>query len=147
MEAVPVPVIKSGDTPKTFVFSNAASLFKGAKHPQEVVDWLLWMIDPTNTKPGPGTFMYSDLNYYHLPVYKTPYDKVVGANPLWKWMETMLPMVQASKPIPPATYVSMWRDIMVPAEDKYAQGQASLSESIQTIETQGKAQLAKLAKP
>lgn len=146
VDAVQIPVLKAGSPSKTFIFGNSASLFKGAKHPQEVADWLLWMIDPTQTKTGAGTFIYGDLNYYHFPVYKSIYSKIVPTNSEWKWIQPMLPMIQASIPIPPETFVTMWRDVMVPWTTKYVHGQIDFNALVDGIETGGKAALAQNTK-
>jgi hypothetical protein len=146
IDAVPTPVLKAGDTPKTFTFSNSASLFKDAKHPQQVIDWLLWMVDPTQTKPGAASFTTGYLNYYHLPVYKTTYAKVVGSNPQWQWIEQMQPMIEASTPIPPQAFVTMWRDVMVGPTEAFVTGKATLEETVKAIEADGKAALDQVMK-
>jgi maltose-binding protein MalE len=78
--AMPNFVINAGDTPKTTTFSNGAMLFKGAANPQEIADWLLWMVDPTVEKVANYSFIRGHLNYYHIPMYQSIYDNILPSN-------------------------------------------------------------------
>ena len=125
-------VIEAGQQPKTLTFNNAAVLFKGAKHPQEVADWLLWMIDPTVEKIANYSFQKGYLNYYHIPAYKSVFEKIVPMNPDWSWMdEAMYKMVRESAPLPSDAQIGIYGSILMPWEEKFVNDQVSLDELIQ----------------
>jgi hypothetical protein len=129
--AMPNFVINKGDTPKTTTFANGAMLFKGATDPQEVTDWLLWMLDPTVEKVANYSFIRGDLNYYHIPVYQSIYDNILGTDDSWAWMAGILDMVKASAPYPANAMTNEIVPIINVWEQKFVHGEAGLDEAVE----------------
>jgi len=123
-------VINPGDQPKTTSFANAAIMFKGAEYPQEVADWLLWMIDPTVEKVTNYSFIKGDLNYYHLPVYQSIFDNILPPSTDWAWMAGILDMVKASASVPPDAFVAESVPLIGVWEQKFVHGEVSLDEAV-----------------
>jgi ABC-type glycerol-3-phosphate transport system substrate-binding protein len=123
-------VINAGDQPKTTTFANGAMLFKGAEYPQETTDWLLWMLDPTVEKVANYSFIRGDLNYYHIPVYQSIYDNILGTDDSWAWMAGILDMVKASAPYPPNAMTNEIVPIMNVWEQKFVHGEVALDEAV-----------------
>lgn len=128
------PVLNAGDDAKTLWFVNCAILFKGAKMPQRVTDWLLWMVDPTVEKVENYSFIKGHLNYYHVPVYQSIYDNLISTNSDWQWLDVVLPQIKASEMIPPSLTNSITLPIIAAWEDKYVQGSVSYDECITGME-------------
>ena len=126
-------VLNEGDTPKTFTFGNGAILFNGAKNPQGITDWLLWMLDPTVEKIANHSFHKGDLNYYHLPAYKSIYENLIPQNPDWVWMQDMLEMVSASSTVPTDAHLNIYGPIACAWHEKFLHGEASLDECVDAI--------------
>ena len=133
IDCEPPPVLEAGTIPQTTTFSNGASLFKGCKHPQEVVDWLLWMIDPTVEEVPPWSFYNMNLGYYHVPAFKSAYTNIVPKNPEWEWIGRMLPTLENSEAIPAGTEWRIQTDIMEPWRVKCAHGDVSVKEAQENI--------------
>jgi ABC-type glycerol-3-phosphate transport system substrate-binding protein len=128
-------VLNKGDQPKTFSFGNAGILFNGAKNPQEITDWLLWMIDPTIEKVANYSFHKGDLNYYHLPAYKSIYDNIIPKNTEWIWMQEMYDMVAASATVPLNAHLAIFGPIADEWEEKFVHGNCTMEECIEAIYT------------
>ena len=128
------PVLNAGDEAKTLWFVNCAILFTGAKQPQRVTDWLLWMVDPTVEKVENYSFIRGHLNYYHVPVYQSIYDNLISTNSDWAWLEVVLPQIKASAMIPPSPTNSITMPIVAAWEDKYVKGSVSYDECIKGME-------------
>jgi ABC-type glycerol-3-phosphate transport system substrate-binding protein len=137
-------VLNKGDTPKTFTFANGAILFKKANNPQEITDWLLWMLDPTIEKIANHSFHKGDLNYYHMPAYRGIYENIIPSNPDWVWMEQMLPMVEASQTIPTDAHLNIYGPIAKTWHEKYIFGECSLEECVDAIYEEEREQTQKL---
>jgi maltose-binding protein MalE len=123
-------VINAGDTPKTTTFANGAMLFKGAAEPQEVTDWLLWMVDPTVEKVANYSFIRGHLNYYHIPMYQSIYDNILSTDASWAWMADILDMVKASAPYPANAMTNEIVPIINVWEEKFVHGEVSLDEAV-----------------
>jgi ABC-type glycerol-3-phosphate transport system substrate-binding protein len=129
--AMPNPVANAGDTPKTLFFNNGAMLFKGAAEPQEITDWLLWMVDPTVEKLANYSFIRGHLNYYHTPNYQSIFDNFLPDNADWGWMYEILEMIKASEAIPSDSWTDVIGPIINVWEEKYVHGEiASIDEAV-----------------
>ena len=128
------PVLNAGDQPKTLWFVNCAILFTGAAQPQRVTDWLLWMVDPTVEKVENYSFIKGHLNYFHVPVYQSIYDNIIGTNPDWAWLDIVNDQIKASAMIPPTPTLSIVGPIVQAWEDKYVMGSVSYDEAIAGME-------------
>jgi len=144
INCVPNPVLKKGDTPRGHTFTNGSWLFKGGPLLQEATDWLLWMYDPTVEKIGNYNYYKGDLNYYHLPVYKSAYEKLVPMDPTWDWMTPILAQVNASITIPAGTYRGIWIAASKLWEDKYVHGKCTLKQAQEGVWDDSWDQLAKI---
>jgi ABC-type glycerol-3-phosphate transport system substrate-binding protein len=136
IRALPNVVLNAGDTPKTMTFANAAILFKGAEFPQEVADWLLWMLDPTVEKVANYSFIRGDLDYYHIPVYQSIYDNILPTSTDWEWMNDAKidEMVAASAAFPPDALGNVIMPIVNAWEEQYVHGGVSLDEAVTGME-------------
>jgi hypothetical protein len=123
-------VINPGDQPKTTTFANGAMLFKGAAQPQQVTDWLLWMVDPTVEKLANYSFIRGHLNYYHIPMYQSIYDNHLPNSSDWGWMAGILDMVKASAPYPANAFTNEIVPIMNVWEEKFVHGEVDLSDAV-----------------
>jgi ABC-type glycerol-3-phosphate transport system substrate-binding protein len=123
-------VVNKGDQPKTTTFANGAMLFKDAQYPQEVTDWLLWMVDPTVEKVANYSFIKGHLDYYHIPMYQSIYDNILPTNDSWAWMADILDMVKASAPYPANAMTNEIIPIMNVWEEKFIHGEVVLDEAV-----------------
>ena len=125
--------LKEGEQPKTFTFANGAVLFKGAKNPQEIADWLLWMVDPTVEKIANHSFHKGYLNYYHMPVYKSVYENIIPKIADWAWMEQMYDMVAASATVPTDAHLNIYEPIATAWHEKFMHDECTLEECCDAI--------------
>jgi maltose-binding protein MalE len=133
--AMPNPVLNAGDTPKTLFFNNGAMLFTGAAEPQEITDWLLWMLDPTVEKLANYSFLRGHLNYYHTPVFQSVYENHLPGNPDWGWMADIFEMIKASQAIPADSWINTIGPIIQVWEQKYVHGEvATIDEAVASME-------------
>jgi len=137
-------VLKEGDKPKTFTFGNGAILFKGATEPQEVTDWLLWMVDPTVEKIENYSFHLGYLNYFHFPAYKSVYEKIIPSNADWAWMQPLYEMINNSAPVPTDAHLDIFGPIADAWEQKFMHGECTLDECINAIYEEERAQVRKI---
>jgi ABC-type glycerol-3-phosphate transport system substrate-binding protein len=123
-------VINAGDQPKTTTFANGAMLFAGAANPQEVTDWLLWMLDPTVEKVANYSAIRGILNYYHIPMYQSVYDNILSTDASWAWMSDVLGMVKASATYPANAMTNEIVPIINVWEQKFVHGEVNLNEAV-----------------
>jgi ABC-type glycerol-3-phosphate transport system substrate-binding protein len=123
-------VLNAGDQPKTLTFANGAMLFQGAEYPQEVTDWLLWMVNPTVESLANYSFLRGTLNYYHIPVYQSVYDNHLPSSADWAWMADILGMVKASAPVPSDSFSDIIFPLINVWEEKFVHGEVSLDEAV-----------------
>lgn len=126
-------VLEAGDQPVTFTFANGSMLFKGAKHPQEITDWWLWMLDPTLEKAGNYSMVRGCLNYYHFPCYKGINELLIPTNSDWAWMEPIFSQIEASKTIPTDAHLNIYGPIAKKWHESYLWGNATLDECVNGI--------------
>jgi ABC-type glycerol-3-phosphate transport system substrate-binding protein len=110
---VPLPVlVEPTGTGGNQWYTTCGFVLNKAEHPQEVVDFYLWMFGPQNDLNAQLTL---DFNWF--PVFQSQWDKQVEGNADREWAKDFLPQLKEAELVPRNPYY----EIQVAASRKYCE--------------------------
>lgn len=105
-----VPLMeKDGPNSGSPFWSNTFTVFKGAKQPQALVDFYIWLLGPSN-KPVQKAIIASGKAPVLQPIYKS----MIENNPDYKWMADFLPVISGSVPYPENSFWNLQNNDILP---------------------------------
>ncbi|UCD57803.1 MAG: hypothetical protein JSV16_01455, partial [Candidatus Hydrogenedentota bacterium] len=115
-------------------------LFAKAQHPQEVVDWLLWLYGPQNDVNA--DIMVNDIKWF--PVFKSQWKKQIEDKPENHYMLEFDRYFSKGKLIPKTLHYEIeWKTIQKYCE-LYFSGELSVEEASQKCDEEMRAEAAKI---
>jgi ABC-type glycerol-3-phosphate transport system substrate-binding protein len=118
-----VPVAtRGGPQAGTYFWNNTFAVFKGAKHPQELVDFYLWLLSPKN-EPVQQAIIDSG----KAPVYNSVYTAKIQPNAGLRWMATFRDLVAKSVPYPENAFRNLQNSKIMPWLQKYLDKGSTIS--------------------
>lgn len=98
-----VPLMEAGGPSSGSPFwSNTFTVFDKAKHPQELVDFYVWLLGPSNKDVWQAIIASGK-----APVLNSTYDTMIKGNKDYAWMDTFRDQIAASVPYPENTFWSI----------------------------------------
>lgn len=101
IEVIPyaMPVQVEGGTGGNQWYTTCGYVLNHAQHPQEVVDFYLWMFGPQNDEHAQLT-----LQYNWFPIFRTHWNKYIEGGGEYAWVKDFLPQIENADLIPRNPY-------------------------------------------
>ncbi len=104
---------KGGANSGSPFWSNTFVVLNKAKHPQEMVDFYLWLLGPNNKDVWTAIIASGK-----APVLNSTYKSMIENNGDYKWMADFLPVIAGSVTYPENTFWSIQNSKIMPWIDK-----------------------------
>ncbi|MGH2458219.1 MAG: ABC transporter substrate-binding protein, partial [Chloroflexota bacterium] len=118
-----VPLMEQGsDSSGSPFWSNTFTVFNKAKHPQELVDFYVWLLGPSNKD-----VQQAIISSGKAPVFNSVYSSMIQNNADYKWMADFLPVIAGSMPYPENTFWNIQNAKILPWISKMASPPFSLT--------------------
>jgi len=119
----PVPVaMRGGPQSGTPFWSNTFVVFNGAKHPQQLVDFYIWLLGPKNDK-----VQQAIIESGKAPVLDSIYKSKIENNQRFRWMARFRDLIAASVPYPENTFWSIQNSKIMPWINRLMEKGSTLS--------------------
>jgi ABC-type glycerol-3-phosphate transport system substrate-binding protein len=118
-----VPVAtRGGPQAGTYFWNNTFGVFKGAKNPQALVDFYLWLLSPKN-----DLVQQAIIDSGKAPVYNSVYTAKITPNAGLRWMGAFRDLIAKSVPYPENTFRNLQNSKIMPWLQKYLEKGSTVS--------------------